>query len=388
MKTPVYLDHHATTPVDPRILDLLQKVQRDHFGNPASSSHAFGWAAAKLVEEAREQVAQLIGATAHEIVFTSGATESNNLALQGIAVRYAEQGDHLVTTVLEHEAVQAPLAQLSLAGWSVTRVSVGQDGIVDPADIAAALTERTILVSVIAAQNEIGTLQPIRRIGALCRERGVLLHTDAAQAVGKIGIDVEADNIDVLSLSGHKLYGPKGVGALYLRRRNPRVQVAPQILGGGQERGLRAGTLNVPGIVALGAACQLARREMDTEAQRLRHLRQRLLQKLLSELDGMHLNGSAEQRLPGNLNLSFEGVMAHRLLAALTVLAVSSSSACSSAESQPSPVLTAIGVSPELAAASLRIGLGRATTAAEVDFAAEKIIAAVRKLRRENPRWQ
>jgi len=366
-------------------MERFQTVLREHFGNPASSNHAYGWAAARLVEEAREEVAQLIGATAREIIFTSGATESNNLALKGVAERYAKRGDHIVTTNLEHEAVAVPLAQLARRGWQVSTVTSAPDGRVDPAIIAATVTDSTVLVSVIAAQNEIGTLQPLPEIGNLCKDLGLIFHTDAAQAVGKIELDVNRAGIDLLSLSGHKIYAPKGVGALYVRRKNPRVTLEPQLSGGGQERGLRAGTLNVPGIVALGEACRLARLELATEAERLLKLRNHLLNRLREELGGVHLNGSVEHRLPGNLNLSFEGVMAHRLLAALTMLAVSSSSACSSADSQASPILLAIGLPVELARASLRIGLGRGTTEAEVDFAAEKIVAAVGQLRRENP---
>jgi cysteine desulfurase len=383
--TPVYLDHHSTTPVDPRVQQRVEEVGREHFGNPASSTHAYGWAAARLVELAREQVAALIGATAREIVFTSGATESNNLALKGVSVRYREHGDHLVTTNVEHEAITAPLDQLRRDGWRITEVPVGPDGLVDPADIAAALEDGTVLVSVIAAQNEIGTLQPLAAIGALCKERKVLFHTDAAQAVGKVPLDVRDQKIDLLSVSGHKLYGPKGIGALFVRRRDPRVALEPLLTGGGQERNLRAGTLNVPGIVGLGEACRLAGEEMSAESERLTQLRQRLWDRLSAALDGVHLNGSATARLPGNLNLSFSGIMAHRLLSALPVLAVSSSSACSSAESAPSAVLTALGLPNDLAQASLRIGLGRQTSLAEVDFAAEKIIDAVRFLRRENP---
>jgi cysteine desulfurase len=385
LHTPIYLDHNATTPVDPRVLERLVEVQREHFGNPASSSHAYGWAAARLVEEAREEVARLIGATSREIVFTSGATESNNLALKGVAARYAGRGDHCVTTNLEHEAVAAPLGQLQRQGWRVTCVAAAPDGRVDPAAIADAVTDRTVLISVIAAQNEIGTLQPLREIGAICKERGVLFHTDAAQAAGKVELDVVRDGVDLLSLSGNKIYAPKGVGALYVRRRDPRVALEPQVTGGGQERGLRAGSLNVPGIVALGEACRLAQMEMPVEAARLLRLRERLRERLMTELGGVHLNGSVEHRLPGNLNLSFESVMAHRLLGALTVLAISSSSACSSAESQASPILAAIGVPRELAMASVRIGLGRGTTEEEIDFAAAKIIAAVTQLRREHP---
>jgi cysteine desulfurase len=383
LSTPVYLDHHATTPIDPRVLDKLEQVQRLHFGNPASATHAYGWAAARLVEEAREQVAALIGATATEIVFTSGATESNNLALKGVAARHGARGDHIVTTNVEHESVMAPLDQLGRSGWRCRIVPVETDGRVAPERIAGAITERTVLVSVIAAQNEIGTIQPLGDIAALCRERGVILHTDAAQAAGKTALDVERDGVGLLSLSGHKLYAPKGIGALYVRRRDPRVALEPLLTGGGQERGLRAGTLNVPGIVALGEACRLAREEMIAEAARLLPLREGLYEKLRTRLSGVHLNGSWEQRLPGNLNLSFEGISAHRLVGALTVLALSSGSACSSAESQPSPILLALGRSRELAQASLRMGLGRFTTQAEIDFAADKIVEAVTRLRAE-----
>jgi len=385
VRTPVYLDHNATTPLDPRVLERLQETQRVHFGNPASYHHAFGWAAARLVESAREEVGQLIGASAREIVFTSGATEANVLALRGVAERYAPTGGHLVTTVLEHEAVLEPAAQLERRGWRITRVPCGDDGLVDPAAVAAAIDGETTLVSVLAAQNEIGTLQPLREIGALCKERKVIFHTDAAQAAGKVSLDVIDLGVHLLSLSGHKLYGPKGVGALYVRRRDPRIQLEPQQPGGGQERGLRGGTVNVPGVVALGEACRIAREELASDAVRLRRLAERFLARLDAELDGWVLNGHSERRLPGQLNLSFVGVRAHRLLGALTVLAVSSSSACSSAESQPSRVLTDLGVSKELASASLRIGLGRFTTEEEVDFATTKIVAAVQRLRSEDP---
>ena len=380
-QTPVYLDHHATTPLDPRVLALLQRVQRDHFGNAASAGHAFGWAAARLVEEAREKVAHLIGATAREIVFTSGATEADNMALLGIAGAYGSAGGHMVGTNLEHEAVQGPLGEVVRRGGAVTTVKAGADGTVAAQDVAAALRPDTVLVTVMAAQNEIGTLQPLAAIGRICKEQGVLLHTDAAQAAGRVPLDVERDGVALMSLSSHKIYGPKGVGALYVRRRDPRVTLAPLMFGGGQERGLRPGTLNVPGIAAFGEACLLAEQEMDREAERLRLLRDRLWTALSGSLEGVHLNGSPSARLPGNLNVSFEGVRAHSLLGALTVLAVSSGSACSSTETQPSAVLTAIGVPAALAAASLRIGLGRFTTREEVDFAAVTIIEAVTRLR-------
>jgi len=381
LQTPVYLDHHATTPIDPRVLDLLQRVQKDHFGNPASAGHAFGWAAARLAEEARERVAHLIGGSAREIIFTSGATEADNLALLGVAEAYGSKGRHIVTSNLEHEAVRGPLAEFERKGGRVTIVAAGPDGRVSAGDIASALRPDTILVSIMAAQNEIGTLQPLARIGRICKERGVLFHTDAAQAAGRISLDVERDGIDLMSLSSHKIYGPKGVGALYVRRRDPRVALTPLMFGGGQERNLRPGTLNVPGIAAFGEACRLAEEEMNDEAPRLLGLRDQLWLALDGALDGVFLNGSYEERLAGNLNVSFDGIRAHRLLGALTVLAVSSSSACSSIETRPSAILEAIGVPRELAMASLRIGLGRFTTAGEVDFAAEKIIEAVNRLR-------
>jgi cysteine desulfurase len=385
VRTPVYLDHNATTPIDPRVLERLHEVERTHFGNPASAHHAFGWAAARLVAEAREQVAALINATPHEIVFTSGATESNALALRGSAEHYAPEGGHCVVSALEHEAVTTVAVQLARKGWSVTVAEAGEDGVLAPERVATALTERTVFVSVIAAQNEIGTLQPLEQIGRLCRAHGVLFHTDAAQAAGKVELDVAAQRIDLASLSAHKLYGPKGVGALFVRRRDPRVVLEPLQPGGGHERGLRGGTLNVPGIVAFGEACAIARRESAEEAARLSRLAERLLERLGASLDGWILNGHPERRLPGQLNLSFEGIRAHRLLGALTVLAVSSSSACSSAATEPSRILKAIGVSDDLASASLRMSIGRFTTEEEVDYAAERLVATVARLRAEEP---
>ncbi len=381
LTTPVYLDHHATTPVDPRVLAVLERAQRDHFGNPASAGHAFGWAASRLVEDAREQTAALVGGTAREIIFTSGATESNNLAVLGVAGIHGGGHGHMVTTCLEHEAVRGPVAEFARRGGRVTVVEAGTDGRVTEAEIEAAIEPDTILVSVMAAQNEIGTLQPVAGIGAICKEQGVLFHSDAAQAVGRVPMDVMAMGIDLLSLSSHKIYGPKGVGALFVRRRDPRVALAPLMFGGGQERDLRPGTLNVPGIAAFGEACRLATTEMVAEGERLTRLRDGLWTTLSAAVDGVHLNGSLEERLPGNLNVSFEGIRAHRLLGALTVLAVSSSSACSGTGTKPSAILASIGVPEDLAAASLRIGLGRFTTTEEVDYAADRIIGAVRKLR-------
>ena len=322
-----------------------------------------------------------MGGEAREIVFTSGATEADNLALLGTAGVWEGQRNHLVISNLEHEAVAAPAAELARRGWNLTVVAAEGTGLVSPERIAEALGPETRLVSLIAAQNEIGTIQPLAEVGRLCKERGVLLHTDAAQAAGRIPLDVHALGVDLLSLSAHKIYGPKGVGALWIRRRDPRVTLKPLLHGGGQERGLRPGTLNVPGIAAFGEACRLAYREGEAEAVRLRNLRDSLLGRLQKELEGVHLNGAQEPRLPGNLNVSIAGVAAHRLLGALTVLAVSSSSACSSGDTQPSAVLVAIGRDEDLARASLRVGLGRGTTAEEVDFAADKIVAVVRKLR-------
>ena len=381
VRTPVYLDHHATTPPDARVLAVLERVQREHWGNAASSGHAFGWAAAQLVDEARARAAALLNAEPRELVFTSGATEADNLAVLGVAEALAGRGRHLVTTNLEHDAVAGPLAHLARRGWEVTEVGAGRDGLIDPAAVAAALRDDTVLVSVIAAQNEIGTIQPLAALGALCKERGVLLHTDAAQAAGRIRLDVHALGVDLLSFSAHKMHGPKGVGALWLRRRAPRVPLSPRSFGGGQERGLRPGTLPVPLIAAFGEACRLAAAEMDDESRRVAALRDRLWERLTSELDGVSLNGAREPRLPGNLNVSFAGVPPGALTGALTVLAVSSGSACSSADAQPSRILAALGVPEDLAGASLRLGLGRGTTAAEVDFAADAIVAAVRRLR-------
>ncbi len=383
MKTPVYLDHQATTPLDPRVLEVWQRTAREHFGNPASVGHAYGWAANKVLDLARQKVADLIGATPDEILFTSGATEANNLALLGVARAYTGGGrDGLVSSNLEHPAVRQPLNHLAGAeGCRLAIVQANAAGLVEPARAAEVIDDRTLLVSLIAAQNEIGTLQPIAEVGALCHRAGAFLHVDAAQAAGRMDLDVERDQIDLMSLSGHKMYGPKGVGALYVRRRDPRVKLAPLMYGGGQERDLRPGTPNVPAIAAFGEACRLAGAERETENSRLAELRDRLWQTLWAGLPDVQLNGDPVLRLAGNLNLSFGGVPSGRLLGALSGLAVSTGSACSSGDGQPSPVLAALGVEPALAAASLRIGLGRFTTAEEVDFAAAKIVAAVTRLR-------
>lgn len=382
VRTPVYLDHHATTPLDSRVLEAMMPVLRERFGNPASVSHAFGWTAAKLVEEARAHVAALLGCRPDEIVFTSGATESCNLALRGVADLY-ERPRHMVTSVLEHEAVDRPLADLERRGWRVTRVPCRADGIIDPVDIAAALCDDTVLVSLIAAQNEIGTIQSWGEVASSCSGRGVLFHTDAAQAVGRIPLDVTADGIDLLGFSAHKLYGPKGVGALFVRRGRSGVRLVAQMTGGGQERGLRSGTLNVPGIVGMGEACRLALLEREERAEHLRRLAGELYAAIADGVPDVRLNGAAQPRLPGSLNLSFPGLEAAGLIRELSVLALSTGSACGSGRPGPSPALLALGLDEREAGAGLRIGLGKDTTDEEASFAAARIVAAVCKLRSE-----
>ena len=385
---PIYLDNHATTRTDPRVVEAMLPFVTETYGNPASKNHRFGWEADEAVKAARAQVAELIGASPREIVFTSGATESNNLALKGAAHAYRADGDHLITTAAEHKAVLDPCKRLEHEGFQVTVLPVDRYGLVDPEQIAAAITDRTILVSVMAANNEIGTLQPIQEIGRLCKKRGVLFHTDAAQAVGKIPLDVEEMGIDLLSISAHKLYGPKGIGALYVRRGSPRVRLEPQIDGGGHEHGLRSGTLPTPLIVGFGRACDIARHEMADEAARLLRLRERLYQGLTRALSDLGLNGHPTQRLPGNLNLSFAGVKGEALLVELKDVAVSTGSACTTANLAPSHVLKAIGLPDDLADASLRFGLGRFTTAEEIDWVIDRVAAAVTRLRSLNPLWE
>jgi len=382
VRTPVYLDHHATTPLDPRVLEAMLPALREHFGNPSSASHAFGWAAAALVETARGHVADLLGCTPREVVFTGGATESCNLALKGVADLHSEPA-HMVASVLEHEAVDRPLADLERRGWSVTRVPCGADGIIDSDDVIAALRRDTALVSLIAAQNEIGTLQPWAQVAAACRERGVLFHTDAAQAVGKTPLDVAADGVDLLGFSGHKIYGPKGVGALYVRAGRQAVRLAAQITGGGQERDLRSGTYNVPGIVGLGEACRLARVEGEERTARLRLLAAGFYAAVADKVEEVVLNGAARPRLPGSLNLRFPGVDAVGLIRKLPVLALSTGSACSSGRAGPSRALSALGLDAAAASSSLRIAFGKDTTDDEAAFAAERVVAAVLELRAE-----
>jgi cysteine desulfurase len=389
MQPPIYLDAHATTPVDARVLAAMLPYFSEKFGNAASRTHAFGWTAESAAEQAREAVAACLGAASpKEIVFTSGATESSNLAIKGVAEAFRERGDHLVTTAIEHHAVLDPCRHLERQGFSVTVVPVEPNGVVDPEKIAAAITDRTVLVSVMLANNEVGTIQPLADIGRITRARSVLLHTDAAQAIGRIAIDLDAMGIDLLSLSAHKIYGPKGVGALYVRNRNPRVRLIAQIDGGGHERGMRSGTLNVPGIVGLAKACDLMREEGVVESALIRILRDRLYTALVGALgDGVVLNGDAELRLPGNLNVSFEGVASDALIAALPGLAVSSGSACTSASLEPSYVLRAMGCSEERARSSIRFGIGRGTAEGDVDRAANLVADKVRELRERSPVW-
>lgn len=388
VKLPIYMDNHATSPIDPRVLEAMMPYLTGIFGNAASRNHSFGWEAEGAVEKAREQVAKVIGATAKEIIFTSGSTESNNLALKGIAEMYRERGNHIITQVTEHKAVLDTCKRLEKSGYRVTYLPVKADGLIDLEDLKRAFDEKTILVSIMFANNEIGVVQPVAEIGKLCRERNVIFHTDGVQAVGKIPVDVNSMNIDVLSLTAHKIYGPKGVGALYVRRRNPRVQISEQINGGGHERGMRSGTLNVPGIVGLGKACEIAGQEMASEGERLRKLRDKLKAKLEGSLDYIHVNGSMEHRLPNNLNISFVYVEGESLLMGINDVAVSSGSACTSATLEPSYVLKALGLGDDVAHSSIRFGLGRFNTEAEVDYVADKVIDIVKKLRELSPLYE
>ena len=384
---PIYLDNHATTRVDPRVVEAMLPYFTTTYGNPASVSHRFGWDAAAAVDRAREQVAALIGAESKEVVFTSGATEANNLAIKGALAHLKRKGNHLVTAATEHRAVLDPMKRLAREGWDLTVVACDEHGMVSAEAVEAALTDRTILVSVMAANNEVGTLNPIGAIGQLCHARGVLFHTDATQAVGKVPLDVRQDAIDLLSLSAHKFYGPKGIGALYVRRRDPLVRLTPLLDGGGHERGLRSGTIAVPLVVGLGEAADLARRERPEESARLRGLRERLHAGLAARVEAIVLNGHPTLRLPGNLNLSFAYVDGEALMMAMRDVAVSSGSACTSANPEPSHVLTAMGRDEDMARASLRFGLGRFTTAEEIDFAAEAVAEALERLRSQSVAW-
>ncbi|MFO0846060.1 MAG: IscS subfamily cysteine desulfurase [Gemmataceae bacterium] len=385
---PIYLDNNATTRVDPRVVAAMLPCFGEEYGNAASRHHAFGRAAEAAVEAAREQVAALIGAAPREVVFTSGATESDNLALKGVAAMHRPRGDHVVTCATEHHAVLDAARRLERDGFRVTYLPVDRLGQVSPDQVEQAITDRTTLVSLMAANNEVGTLHPIGEIGQVCKRRGVLFHTDAAQAAGKVPLDVEAMGIDLMSLSAHKMYGPKGVGALYVRRRSPAVRLEPMFDGGGHERGLRPGTLNVPGIVGFGLACELCGREMAAEADRLLALRERLRRGIMEGVEGVTLNGHPTERLPGNLNLSFAWVNGEALLMGLRDVALSSGAACTSASVEPSYVLRALGVEDDLAHASLRFGLGRFTTAEEVEAVAAEVRRVVGNLRALSPAYE
>jgi cysteine desulfurase len=389
MKIPVYMDNHATTPVDPRVLEAMLPYFTEQFGNAASRNHAFGWEAEAAVDKAREEVANLIhAASPREIIFTSGATESDNLALKGVAEAYAQKGDHIVTCMTEHKAVLDSCKTLERRGFRVSYLPVDAAGLIACERLSEMLTDKTILISIMAANNEIGTLQPIKEIGRITKEKGILFHTDATQAVGKIPVDVEEIGADLLSLSGHKMYGPKGVGALYVRSKKPPIKLNPLIDGGGHERGMRSGTLNVPGIVGLGMACKIAEKEMLAEAERLAALREQLKNGILNQLDEVYINGHATKRLPGNMNMSFAYVEGESLLMALKDIAVSTGSACTSASLEPSYVLRALGLDDELAHTSIRFGLGRFNTAEEVSYTVDRVVQEVRRLRALSPLYK
>jgi cysteine desulfurase len=388
IKTPIYMDNHATTPVDPRVLEAMLPYFNERFGNSASRNHAFGWTAEEAVENARAQIARLINATPKEIIFTSGATESNNLALKGAAEMYREKGNHIITQVTEHKAVLDTCKRLEKYGYEVTYLPVGKDGRVNPEDVRKAITPKTIIISIMYANNEIGVVQPIAEIGKIAKEKGVLLHSDGVQAIGKIPVDVQADNVDMLSMTAHKIYGPKGVGALYVRRRNPRVQLSAILDGGGHERGMRSGTLNVPGIVGFGKACEICMNEMATESARMIALRDRLRKGLEAKLDEIYINGTMEHHLPNNLNMSFAFVEGESLLMGINDIAVSSGSACTSATLEPSYVLKALGVGEDLAHTSIRFGLGRFNTEEEVDYVVNRMYEVVSRLRELSPLYE
>jgi cysteine desulfurase len=388
MKLPIYMDYHATTPVDPRVFEAMRPYFTELFGNAASRNHPFGWEAEEAVENARKQVADLIGATPKEIIFTSGATESDNLAIKGVAEMYKERGDHIITAVTEHKAVLDACKRMEKQGYRVTYLPVDKEGLIDLDELRNTITDKTILISIMLANNEIGVIQPIAEIGKIARERGIIMHTDAVQGVGKIPFNVNEFNVDLVSISAHKMYGPKGVGALYVRRKNPRVQLSPIIDGGGHERGMRSGTLNVPGIVGFGKAAQIAREEMAEETERIRALRDRLRDGIMSRIPDVYINGDPVKRLPGNLNVSFAYVEGESLLMGIKDIAVSSGSACTSASLEPSYVLKALGVGEELAHSSIRFGIGRFNTEEEVDFTIEQVTDSVNKLRELSPLWE
>ena len=389
IKTPIYLDNHATTPVDPRVLAAMLPYFTEQFGNASSKNHPFGWEAEAAVDSAREQVAKLIGAgSAREIVFTSGATESDNLAIKGVAQAYRERGNHIVTCATEHKAVLDSCKALEKQGFKVTYLRVQTNGLLDLQRLEESLTDETILVSIMAANNEIGTIQPVEEIGRLTSKKGILFHTDATQAVGKIPINVDKMAIDLLSLTAHKIYGPKGVGALYVRGEKPRVKVMPMLDGGGHERGMRSGTLNVPGIVGLGIACELGQKEMGGEAERLMGLRERLRTGLVQQLEDVYINGDPGRRLPGNLNMSFAYIDGESLMMWLKEIAVSTGSACTSASLEPSHVLKALGLDDSLAHASIRFGVGRFNSAEEIEYTIGRVAEEVHRLRKISPLYK
>ncbi len=388
MSEPIYLDYAATTPVDPRVLEKMLPYFSEIYGNAASKAHSFGWKAEQAVIQGRQEIADLLGASSKEIIFTSGATESDNLALLGVAEMYADKGKHIITCVTEHKAILDPAHYLENKGFEVTFLKVDKAGMIDMAELEATIREDTILVSLMAANNEIGTVHPLKKIGELTRKHGVLFHTDATQAAGKIPLDVDDMNIDILSLSAHKMYGPKGIGALYVRRRKPRVRLAPMMHGGGHERGMRSGTLNVPSIVGFGAACKIAQEEMESEAKKLQELRDRLHNKIKDTMDFVYLNGHETERLPGTVNLSFAYVEGESLMMGMENIAVSSGSACTSASLEPSYVLRALGVGDDLAHCSIRFSLGRFTTDAELDETINKLTTVVNKLREMSPLYE
>jgi cysteine desulfurase len=387
-KLPIYMDNQATTAVDPRVLEAMLPYFSEKFGNAASRNHEFGWKAEEAVENARGHIARLIRANPREIVVTSGATESDNLAIKGVAEAYREKGDHIITQATEHKAVLDACKRLEKSGYEVTYLSVGPDGLIDLDDLRRAITPKTILISIMQANNEIGVIQSVEEIGKIAKEKKVLFHVDAVQAVGKIPVDVQKDGIDLLSISAHKIYGPKGVGALYVRRKDPRVELSAIIDGGGHERGMRSGTLNVPGIVGLGKACEICQKEMPDESERLRRLRDKLKDAIMGRLDGTAVNGSMAHRLPNNLNLSFSGVEGDALLMGINDIAVSSGSACTSAMIEPSYVLRALGVSDDLSHRSIRFGLGRFNTEEEVDYVADRVVETVKRLRELSPLYE
>ncbi|HLK05243.1 MAG TPA: IscS subfamily cysteine desulfurase [Candidatus Acidoferrum sp.] len=388
VRLPIYFDNHATTPVDPRVLDAMLPYFGERFGNAASRNHSFGWAGEEAVENARAQVASLIGATPKEIIFTSGATESDNLMIKGVAEMYREKGNHIITQAIEHKAVLDTCKRLEKYGYEVTYLPVQKDGRVDPEDVRKAIKPTTILITIMYANNEVGVINPMQEIGKIAKEHGIIFAVDGVQAVGKIPVDVQKDNIDLLAITAHKIYGPKGVGALYVRRRNPRVQLSAIVDGGGHERGMRSGTLNVPGIVGLGKACEIAQQEMAGESARLFALRERLRKGLEAKLDEVFINGSMEHRLPNNLNMSFAYVEGESLLMGINDIAVSSGSACTSATLEPSYVLKALGVGEDLAHTSIRFGLGRFNTEEEVDYVIDKMVQVVSKLRELSPLYE